>query len=370
MRSLLRFVLAVGVGSLALVSARGAGVRAEASAQASDVQPRFVNARLDTRPVASGLGKTFDALVAGDAGAAWVGYSVTAIPGDHVGCNGCGAGECGTVFLEGHRWRSSEAAPAPVSEASKPIAILFRVERASVLKIRVNSFDCELDAGGLPVHWLAGVGGAESIGLLERFVSTARDGRSGTGPSISSVVTAIALHSDPSATRSLEGFVSAGQPPEARKRAAFWLGSTRGQRGFELLRKLAETDTDSAFRREVTFAISVSPEPPAVDVLIGMARNDSSGDVRKQAIFWLGQKAGRKVVGTLADAAASDPETAIKERAVFALSRLPNGEGVEKLIEVARTNRDLAVRKRAIFWLGQSSDPRALDYITQVLKGK
>jgi HEAT repeat protein len=34
---------------------------------------------------------------------------------------------------------------------------------------------------------------------------------------------------------------------------------------------------------------------------------------------------------------------------------------------VASKNRNLVVRKEAIFWLGQTGDPRALDYIEQVL---
>jgi hypothetical protein len=37
------------------------------------------------------------------------------------------------------------------------------------------------------------------------------------------------------------------------------------------------------------------------------------------------------------------------------------------LIQVAKTNRNPVVRKQAIFWLGQSHDPRALDYLEQIL---
>jgi len=47
---------------------------------------------------------------------------------------------------------------------------------------------------------------------------------------------------------------------------------------------------------------------------------------------------------------------------------MPDNEGVPLLIEVARTNRHPEVRKQAVFWLGQSKDPRALDFIEEVLK--
>jgi HEAT repeat protein len=52
---------------------------------------------------------------------------------------------------------------------------------------------------------------------------------------------------------------------------------------------------------------------------------------------------------------------------VFALSQMHDPEGVTRLIQVARTNKNAAVRKQAIFWLGQSHDPRALDFLEEIL---
>jgi len=34
---------------------------------------------------------------------------------------------------------------------------------------------------------------------------------------------------------------------------------------------------------------------------------------------------------------------------------------------VARTNKNAVVRKQAIFWLGQMNDPRALDFLEEIL---
>jgi len=53
---------------------------------------------------------------------------------------------------------------------------------------------------------------------------------------------------------------------------------------------------------------------------------------------------------------------------VFALSRLPGDEAATQLIAVADSSKDPAVRRQAIFWLGQSNDPRALEYLTKILK--
>jgi hypothetical protein len=351
----IQFLLLAGGVSLLLVVAA-------ATAQAQ--VPVVVNGTVDARPAAT-LERTVDGLaVAGQT--AWVGYFVDGVPGRYGVGDGYGDRRCGTVYLEGRKTAEGTTADTR-STAPRTIGVLLRVAGGSIERIRTTPPDCDLDAGGLAVHWLTGVDPAQSVAMLARYVKLPEGSAASTRtPSWNAVLSTLALHAAPAAISTLERFVATGQPVAIRKQAAFWLGSTRGATGFATLRRLAG-DSDAAFRKELTFALSASTEPGAVDVLIGMARNDSNGEVRKQAIFWLGQKAGNKVAGTLAAAAASDPDTAIKERAVFALSRLPNGEGVPKLIDIARTHVEPAVRKRAVFWLAQSSDPRALEYITALL---
>lgn len=368
--------IALGVSCLVVLAARGAARDERSAPQAVAAQaasaPNVLNGRLEPLAVPAGLARAVEGATS-KAAAAWVGYSVAAIGGDRGFGDGFSEAGCRTVYLEGHKTGARESRQT----GPHAVTILLRVGGGAVQKIRFVGPDCDLDAGGLTVYWLAPVEPAESVALLSRYVKTEEGARTGGGssatpgtPSWNSALSAIALHSTPDATRALERFVGGDRPVEVRKRAAFWLGSTQGAAGFAALRGYADADPDAAFRKELPFALSVSQEPGAVDAIIGMARHDTNLEVRRQAIFWLGQKAGEKVVGTLAEAARNDPETAIKERAVFALSRLPDGEGVEKLIEVARTNADPAVRKRAIFWLSRSDDPRALDYITKVVTGR
>jgi HEAT repeat protein len=42
-------------------------------------------------------------------------------------------------------------------------------------------------------------------------------------------------------------------------------------------------------------------------------------------------------------------------------------DAVPRLITLARTHKNPVVRKQAIFWLGQSHDPRALDFLEEIL---
>jgi HEAT repeat protein len=116
----------------------------------------------------------------------------------------------------------------------------------------------------------------------------------------------------------------------------------------------------------VTFALSQSDVPEATDTLVVTARQDKDRDVRGQALFWLAQKAGRQAAEAITQAIENDPDTEVKKKAVFALSEMD--DGVPLLIQVARTNRNPAVREQAFFWLGQSEDPKALDFLAEVLK--
>jgi HEAT repeat protein len=296
------------------------------------------------RSAAAGLEAAFRPLVGPQP--AWIGYTVPSAGGHEQTCN----------------WSEGVRAPGPVRlEPPARVNILFRAEQSHVVKIRVISADCNLDAGGLPVYWLTGVRPAESIALLSTFA--AAEGKlSGTA------VSAIALHQDPAADQTLEKFVAAGQPGRLREKALFWLASARGRRGFEVVRRLAREDADDRIRERAVFALSVSKEPEAMRELIRIAREDRSSKVRGQALFWLGNKAGREAAAAISEAIEKDPETEVKKRAVFALQQMPDGEGVPLLIQVAKTNKNPAVRKQAMFWLAQSKDPRAVDFFEEVLK--
>ena len=81
-------------------------------------------------------------------------------------------------------------------------------------------------------------------------------------------------------------------------------------------------------------------------------------------------KAGNLVASELRSEAEHDPDEEVRVSAVFALSQLRGDEAATELIRVAQANKDPAVRRQAIFWLGQSSDPRAFDYLAQLITSK
>ncbi len=336
-------------------------------------QPRIDNAKLDARAVHSGLEREVQSIAAAQTGPAWVGYAVRAVPGQHQMCcyssfeDGAGNRCCRGCALEGVRAGATvSGAAGPIQlEGAGDIFVLFRIENHAVDRIRTFSADCELDAGGLPVHWLTGVPAAESVSFLTRFAREAGD--EGHQRRSEPAIAAIALHADPAADEALKTFVAPGQPESAREKATFWLGSSRGHRGYEVLRRLVNQDASDRVREKAIFGLSVSKEPEAVAAMIEVAKNDRSAHVRGQALFWLAQKAGQKAAAAITMAIDADPDTGVKKQAVFALQQLPPDQGVPLLIQVARSNRNPAVRKQAMFWLGQSQDPRAVQFFEEVL---
>jgi hypothetical protein len=274
------------------------------SAHAS-AQPRLSNGEIRTTALTGALSRAAIENAAGRTGAAWVGYAVPIVDGEHNMCcwTSGPSGSWSRCGLESRTGASVSGTPAPPAgpiklEGGTELFVLYRIENGSVGKIRMFSEDCALDAGGLTLHWLTGVRAADSVTVLSGFIEASSSRTLADG-----ALSALAMHRDQA----------------------------------------------------------------ALDRLIAAARQGATTHVRGQALFWLAQRAGDKAVGTITDAIANDPETDVKRRAVFALSQLPKDEGVPRLIEVARSNANPAVRKQAMFWLGQSKDPRALKFFEDIL---
>jgi len=224
----------------------------------------------------------------------------------------------------------------------------------------LSSPDCHLDGGGLPFYWFNSVSGAESLAWLKLQAAK----RNSDTP-----IMAISLHQGAGADQALDEMSAVTEPVEMRKRAAFWLGNSRGAHGVASLKRMLSGDPNSDVRDRVVFALSQSKDPGGIPLVIDAARNDKDPHIRGQALFWLAQRAAAQISrDAIQNAIASDPDSSVRDRAVSALSQMPNGEGVPILIDLAKNHKDPNVRKKAMQGLGQSKDPRALDFFASVLK--
>lgn len=93
--------------------------------------------------------------------------------------------------------------------------------------------------------------------------------------------------------------------------------------------------------------------------------SDAPMDTRKDALFWLGQSdIATDELTRLYDR--SQP-FALREQWTFVLSQQHDDVALDKLIEIARGDSDVEIRKRAMFWLGQSRDPKAIQFLHDLI---
>jgi len=230
-------------------------------------QPKLlVNAQTDTRPAAPRLEEQVRALLQAQPQPAWIGYSVPAVRKFGLGCDYVRPSPefAGSVHLE------------PPSE----VVILFRVEANRWDRIRTVSPDCEIDAGGLPFHWLTGVPPEQSIALLQSITGERLD---------SSALSAISWHDSPEANTALEGLLAPAQPPSVRQRAISALSGRSGKRVLDVLAGLIETDHDAAVRRRAISSLGSMRDGEGIPTLIDLARKSKDVEVRKQAVSSLAQ---------------------------------------------------------------------------------
>src|SRR3954447_24268389 len=294
----------------------------------------------------------------------YIGYAVPEIDGEHGMCCFQHFGDFrsgGTCSLDGDGNNFSNSDKDDVHPAAGVFIVLYRVEGGEIMRVHSYSPECVLEANGAAITWIEGVDPRKSVALLSSIIGRGRH---------SDAMSSLAMHADPSATTELERFLnSSNASEETRGQAAFWLGQTRGRRGYEDVLAIAKSQSSSPHLREkAIFALSQSKEPGAIDELINLAKHDPTAHVRGQALFWLSQQAGKKAASAVRQSVDDDPDESVRDKAVFAVSQLPDDQGVPMLIELMKTHRDGNVRKKAAFWLGQKHDSRALAAIEEVLR--
>jgi len=311
-------------------------------------QPKLlVNAQVDTRSAASGLEREFKALLAAPSQPVWIGYQVPAVRNASLNCE----------YV-----RDSFTAPGVIHlEPPAHAVILFRVEGNTVGKIRSLSPDCEIDAGGLPLHWLTDVAPAQSVALLAAYVPQRELERNGA-------VSAIAAHADPSADPVLDRLVQPNQPDWIRRSVASIIASQRDGHGVETAKSVIANDPSESIRQAAVSGLAGNKDPAALDLLIATARGDHNPRLRAQAISALNRKPGQPVLDAIRNAIANDPDLSVRRRAIDTLGNLPDGAGVPLLIELVKTSKDLEVRKQAMNRLQSSHDVRAQAFFEEVLK--
>jgi hypothetical protein len=210
-----------------------------AAALSLAAQPKLLNnARVDTRSAAGGFEREFQALLKAQPQPAWIGYSVPAAAENHLGC-----GNMGNVVR---------------LEAPSSAFILIRVQEGAVNRIRTLSPDCEIDAGGVPVHWLTDVQPAQSVATLTRLLADVT-------PGAERVIGALAVHADVSALNAITNAAESSADQRVRRQAVSALRSRPD--GVPRLIQLVKSTKDPELRKRAMGSLSESRDSRAVAFL-------------------------------------------------------------------------------------------------------
>jgi hypothetical protein len=249
--------------------------------------PAIQNAQIDSRP--AGDLRAVVGSVESKTEPAWVTWSVPMIPGERQLCS---VWSSQTHSVRGHYLEGwTGAAPPPMSTPPGPT----RLEAGTRLVIfaRVINGTVErirLSSDDCPVD----AGGLRVVRLenvsegssIQYLESLAVDAAAPATRSgaIASAVSAIALHDAAAADEALERLAVTAGEREVGRQAASWLARARGRRGFDTLTRLLAATTSPATRRAVVAALAQSPLPDTFDTLATLARTHSDERVRVEAV--------------------------------------------------------------------------------------
>ena len=211
------------------------------------------------------------------------------------------------------------------------------------------------------VFWLSQVSTPRAVAALDSIAQRSTD------PGLQEkAVFALSQQSDPRAAQALRAIAERKDVPrEIRSNAIFWLGQSKSGGG-EYLRGLYTRLDDDELKDKVIFGIAQSGKPEDRRWLLEVAQDPKqSVEVRKKAIFWSGQ--GGTSAEELGRLYSTLQERELKEQVIFALSQVKGPGAVDQMIEIARKDKDPDMRKKAVFWLGQSKDPRAAEFLMQLI---
>jgi hypothetical protein len=223
-----------------------------AAAAAAAQTPLIQNAQMKPQAVTS-LTRDVAALAAQATTPRWVAWQVPMIDGERNMCcyysddyNTGGVRGCRMEpqVTDGPMKPPQFPAPSgPVRlEAGTQVTVFVRLVEERIERLRVLSDDCPVDAGGMDLHWLTGVSGADSVAWLKaRALDETMDVDVKSKIS-NAAVRAIALHRDPSAVTTLIEFArSTPQTSTAtsvRREAMTGLGQSRDPRAIQFLQSI------------------------------------------------------------------------------------------------------------------------------------
>lgn len=212
------------------------------------------------------------------------------------------------------------------------------------------------------VFWLSQVHDPRAVDMLVQILNS-----NGERALRDKALFALSQHSSPKAIAVLREFAEdEKQPSDLRERAIFSLGQGSGAEQSEYLRTLYRKLTDANLREKVLFSLTQMRGRGNDAFILGIANDPKEPrELRKKAIFNLGQTSID--IAQLGSLYGSLDARELREQVIFAISQRHESAAIDKLMDIAKSDPDREMRKKAIFWLGQSRDPRATQFLAELI---
>ena len=292
----------------------------------------------------------------------WLAFSIPAQRGTRSPCcwkgkwNGMGEAGCS---LERHHQSYGTRSDSPMAEN---LIIFSKIGQGEAKELRVVGEFCPVEANGAKVMWIGNVDEDAGLDWLENLATS--NGKSSAGDS---ALFALALHRSTDAGQRLYSLAKEAKSDLAEE-AIFWLGDTRGEQGFKILKKLLADLPSGDRRRAINFALAQNNTPEAAGLLFEISKTDPDPEQRGEAMFWLAEEYPQWASGWLLEVIETEQDEDVLEQAVFAISQLPDGAGDQLLLELAQDKQvSRTVRRQAIFWLAQSDNDSSVAALTDLL---
>ncbi len=235
-------------------------------------------------------------------------------------------------------------------------------ETAAILLDAVRS-DPDQEVREQGVFWLSQVPGDGAVTALDSIL------RSSTDPNVQDkAIFALSQQRSPRAAGILRAYAERRDAPQnLREQAIFWLGQRRSPENAEFLKGLyAKLESDD-LKEKVVFSLSQMGGADNYRWMMDIALNQNESiEVRKNALFWAGQ--GKSVdIADLVRLYDSMKDREMREQLIFVYSQRREDAALDKLFAIGKNDPDRELRKKAIFWIGQSRDPRAAQFLQELI---
>ncbi|MFH2053113.1 MAG: HEAT repeat domain-containing protein [bacterium] len=157
--------------------------------------------------------------------------------------------------------------------------------------------------------------------------------------------------------------------PQMRRQALFGLGHTgRDDQVAALAADILKTETDPEMLEMALFSLSDLDSEVADRVFLDLIRNTAADDeLRAQALFFASE---REMVSLdmVRELYAGTDNRDLKQQICHVLTQMDDKEAaLGLLIEIVGMEKDPEIKRDAVFWVSQFDDPRAADFLLEII---